>query len=67
MNNQPSLIKPTHINLNPDELHYYPFIISLDKCDGQCNNVKVTFDWICVPIKIEDINLKVFSMIEWIN
>ena len=25
------------IYLNPVELNYFPFIISLDKCSGSCN------------------------------
>ena len=26
------MIRPTLVNLNPVELTYYPFMISLDKC-----------------------------------
>ena len=62
------LIKPTHIDLNPDELHHYSFIISRDRYDGGVmNTVKDTFDRIYAPIKIEDVNFKVFSMIKGIN
>ena len=25
------------IDLNPAELKFYPFLISLDKCNGSCN------------------------------
>ena len=36
--NQKCEIQPTPINLNPNEysqeLHYYPFSVKLDKCDG---------------------------------
>ena len=31
LNDEPYLIRPTLINLNPAELKYYPFMISLDK------------------------------------
>ena len=31
---QPCMVGPTLIDLNPDELYYYPFIISLDMYDG---------------------------------
>ena len=37
MNNQPCIVRPTLIDLNPDEVYYYTFIISLDKCGGSCN------------------------------
>ena len=29
MSNQPYMLRPTFIDLNPDELHYYSHIISL--------------------------------------
>ena len=32
LNNEPCMIRPTLIDLNPVELNYYPFLISLDKC-----------------------------------
>ena len=55
------------IDLNPNELHYYPFMISLDGFDGNCNTDKDPFVRICVPTKIEDVNFKEFNMIKGIN
>ena len=37
LNNQPCIDRPTVINLNPVDLKYYPFVISLDKCRGSGN------------------------------
>ena len=34
MNNNQYMFKPMPIGLNPDELHYYAFIISMNRCDG---------------------------------
>ena len=31
------MVKPTLIDLNPVELRYYPFMISLDEFRGSCN------------------------------
>ena len=31
------MVRPTLIDLNPVQLKYYPFMISLDKCTGSCN------------------------------
>ena len=40
LNNEQHLLilrlRPTHIALNPVELKYYPFMISLDKFSGSC-------------------------------
>ena len=61
MNNQPCMVRPTPIDLNPDELHYYPFIISLDRCDGNCNTDENPLGRICVPNKMEEGNFKIFK------
>ena len=46
------MVRPTLIDMNPNELKYYPFIISLNKCTGSCN---VLFPKICVPKETKDI------------
>ena len=55
------MIRHTVIDLNPVELKYYQFMISLDKCTGSCN---VLSPKICVPKETKDINVKTFSMIQ---
>ena len=71
LNNQPCMARPTLINLNPDKyyqvLHYYPFIVNLDKCNGGCNTLDDPSGEICVANNAEDINLNVFNMIIRIN
>ena len=37
LNDKPSMIRSTPIDLNPPELKCYPLMISLDKCAGNCN------------------------------
>ena len=54
------MIRPTPIDLNPIELKYYPFMISLDKCTERCNVVSPK---VCVPKEAKVINLKAFNMI----
>ena len=46
------MVRPTLIDMNPNELKYYPFIISLNKCTGSCN---VLSPKICVPKETKDI------------
>ena len=38
-NNKPCMAGPTPIDLNPFDLNYYLFMISLDKCNGSCHVV----------------------------
>ena len=54
------MVRPTLINMNPVELKYYPFMVSLNKCTGSCN---VLSPKTCVPKKAKDIYVKAFNMI----
>ena len=46
INDELCMIRPTLIAMNPFELKYYPFMISLNKCT---ENWHVLFPKICVP------------------
>ena len=67
LNNELCMIRPTFIDLNPVELNYYPFMISLDKFNGNCNDVDDLSTKICVSSETRDLNAKVFNMITRIN
>ena len=60
LNDEPCMIRPSLIDMNPNEIKYYPFMISLSKCTGSCN---VLSPKICVPKETKDINVKAFNMI----
>ena len=65
--NEPCLARATLIDLNSNDLHHYPFKVSLDKCHGSCNALEDLSSKICVPNKTNDGTLNVFNMIEEIN
>ena len=50
------MVRLTFNDLSPVELKYYPFIISLDKCNESCN---VLSPKIYVPKETKDINVKI--------
>ena len=54
------MVRPTVIDLNPVDLKYYPFMISLDKCIGSFNVLSPNT---CFPKETKDINVKAFNMI----
>ena len=66
LNNQQCMVQLTLVNLHPNKynegLRYFLFDINLDRCMESCNSLKV-----CVPNKIEHLNLSVFNMIRGIN
>ena len=60
LNDEPCMVRPTVIDMNPVELKYYPFMISLNKCTGSCN---VLSPKIFAPKETTDINVKAFNTI----
>ena len=66
--NQKCMNQPTLINLHPNEysreFHYYSFVVKLDRCVRSCNDLSHK---VCVPNKIEDLNLSVCNMITGID
>ena len=51
----------TILHSNRQELHYYPFAVTFEKCDGSSNTLDDLSDKLCVPYKIEDLNLIVLK------
>ena len=72
LSNQKYMIQhATLLNLHPNKysqhFHYYAFAVKLDKCIGSCNTLDDLSNKVCIPNKIEDLNLSVFNMITGIN
>ena len=65
------MIKLTLINVHPNEycqeFHYYPFTVKLDRCVGTCNTLNDLSNKVCVPIKTEDLDIRVFNLNTGIN
>ena len=53
--------------LNLEELHYYPLMVSLNRCNGSCNTHDDLSSRIWVPKETEDVNLSGFNMITRTN
>ena len=60
LNDDPCKVRPTFIDVNPNEHKYYPFMVRLNKYTGSYN---VLSPKICVPKESKDINVKAFNMI----
>ena len=71
LNNQKFMAEPTLINLHPNKyslgLRYYPFAVNSDRFFGHCNTHNDLYINVCVPHKIEDLNLSIFNIIIGIN
>ena len=60
LNDGPCMVRPTLIDMNPNELEYYSFMISLNRSTKSCN---VFPPKICFPKETKDINVMAFNMI----
>ena len=59
LNDESCLLGPILLNLNPNELDYYSFMVSSDGCNGRCNIPDDPSGRICVPNKIEHVYLNI--------
>ena len=67
LSNQKCMIQSTLINMHPNEysqeLHYYLFVVKLDKCVESFNTLNELFNKVCLLNKKEDLNVSVINMI----
>ena len=71
LTNQKCTTQLTIIILHPNEysqeLHYYSFVVNLDKCVRFCNTFNDFPSKVYVPNKTENLNLSVFNTIRGTN
>ena len=65
--NKPCITRLTLIDLNPAELNCYPFMMSLDKCNGSCDAVDDLHAKIYLWSEAKGVNVKVLNMITRIS
>ena len=64
MDNQPCMVRPMLLHFNCNELNYYLFIISTNRCNGIYNTAADLFSIICFSNKTENLNLKALNIIK---
>ena len=57
MTNQICKARPEIINVNSNNLIFYPFSIKTSKCSGNCSNINDPYAKICVPDVVKDLNV----------
>ena len=55
-NNEPCLARQPLINLNSNKFHYYPFMVSLERCNENFNSLDDSRSRIYLLNKTEDVN-----------
>ena len=67
MSNEPCKVRPEIININSNNLIFYPFNIKTSKCGGNCNNINDPYTKICVTDVVKNLNVKVFNLLSRTN
>ena len=62
MNNQEFKVTPEVVDVNNNELLFYPFNIKTSKCSGNCNNINDPYAKLGVPYVVKNLNIKVFNI-----
>ena len=57
----------TYSNLNSNELHYYPLLVSFLKYNQSCNALDDLSSRICIATKTEYVDLNAYNMITRMN
>ena len=65
--NQECKVRPEIININSNNLIFYPFSIKINKCSGNCNNINNQYAKICIPDVIKNLNVNVSNLISRTN
>ena len=66
LNNRLCQAKPT-LDTNSDETLFYPFTVIVNTCRGSCNTIDDPYARVCVPNKVKNVNIKVFSLMSRLN
>ena len=66
MNNQEYKVRSKIVNINSNELVFFPFSIKTSKCSGSCNNINNPYVRSCVSV-VKNINIKVFNLMSRTN
>ena len=67
LNNRPYQGRPTILNINSNETHFYPFTVSVNNYGGTYNTIDVVYTRVCVPNKVKNMNVKVFNLMPGVN
>ena len=49
LTNQECKVRPEIVNVNSNELLFYPLNIKTSKCSGSCNNINDPYAKMCIP------------------
>ena len=67
MSNQECKISTVIMNINSNELLFYPYSIFVNRCCGSCNDINNPYAKLCIPDVVKNMNIKVFNIMSIIS
>ena len=67
MKNRECKVSSEIININSNNLLFYPFSIKVNKCSSNCNDINDPYARICVPAVVKNLNVKLFNLMPRTN
>ena len=67
MSNQECTVRPEIININSNELSFYPYSVKISKCGGRCKNINDPYTKLYVLDVSKNMNVKAFNLISRTN
>ena len=67
MKNQECKVRPKIVNINSNNLIFYPFSVKINRCSSNCNNINDPYARICVSDTFKNLNVKVFKLMTLTN
>ena len=61
MSNQKCIVMSTVVDININDLSFYPHRVTVNKCSGSYNDINNPYSKLCVPYVVKDVNIKVFN------
>ena len=50
------------MNINSNDLPFYPYSVKISKCNGTCKNINDPYAKLCVADVSQNMNVKVFNI-----
>ena len=67
MKNVRPKVRPKIVNVNGDDLAFYPYSVKTSKCSGSYNNINNSLAKLCLPDVVKNLNVKVFNLVSGTN
>ena len=65
--NQQCKVRPKIVDVSSNNPIFYPFIVKVNRCSDNCNNINNPYARICVPDIVKNVNVKVFNLMSLTN